>query len=225
MAYFRLNLFVLLFVVAVFPLHGQKNPVLYGGLELFRHTGFESNSFGNFNVGSQLYHWKFIAPEVGLSHYRGTLREQDIFNEPRPYTIAPALLQKNFNANFFTVTPKIKIGKEDAFISFSPNYHVGTINAIGRYYELDGSRYLLEERQKRSAPVSFWSFSLGVEGLAVQEEKYWFTLFLIYTEVDANAALSKLNFSQYDIDTFGENTTTIGLGIRIYYNPFPVKED
>jgi hypothetical protein len=64
-----------------------------------------------------------------------------------------------------------------------------------------------------------------VEGLAIQTEKYWFTLFLTYTQIDVNSALSKLDFTDYDIDTFGINTTTIGFGLRFYYNPFPVKED
>lgn len=223
MAYTRLNLFFLLFLVGGFQLHAQKNPVLYGGMELFRHTDFENNTFGNFSMGSQLYHWKIFAPEVGFSHYGGTFRERGITFEPGEYTIAPALYDMNFNTNVFTFTPKIKIGKEDAFLSFSPTYHVGTGNAIGRYYELEGRRYVLEKGQKTSAPISFWSFSLGVEGFAIQEEKYWFTLFLTYTEVDGNAALSQLDFTEFDIYTSNIRTNTIGAGIRFYYNPFPVK--
>ncbi|WP_156877269.1 hypothetical protein [Salinimicrobium terrae] len=193
-------------------------------MELFRHTEFEDNSFGNLNMGSQLYHWKIFAPEVGFSRYGGTFRERGIANEPGVYFITPAMFHMNFNANVFTFTPKMKLGKQDAFLSFSPTYNIGTANANGAYYVLDGKQYVLEKGQKKSSPVSFWSFSLGVEGLAIQEEKYWFTIFLTYSNVDANAALSKLDFSEYDIST-NNTTSTIGIGIRLYYNPFPVKDD
>lgn len=219
-------IFLLLFVVLGFSkTSAQSNPVLFAGFELYRDTGFEGNSFANFNVGTQLFHWKFFAPEIGYDLYGGSLQEQSVFEQPGAYTVAPALLQKNFNASFFTVTPKIKIGKEDAFISFSPNFHIGTVNARGRYYELEARKYVLKEGQTTTAPISFWSFSIGVEGLAIQTEKYWFTLFLIYTEIDANSALSKLDFTDYDINSFGINTNTLGFGLRFYYNPFPVKED
>lgn len=90
---------------------------------------------------------------------------------------------------------------------------------------VDGGKYVLREGQKASAPVHFWSFSLGVEGLAIKEEKYWFTLFLTYTGVDANAALLRLDLTEYDINTFGITKTTLGFGLRFYYNPFPVKSE
>lgn len=120
MAYFKLNFFCLFFIAGVFQVQGQKNPVLYGGKELFRHTGFEDNTFGNFTIGSQLYHWKFFAPEIGYSHYSGTLEDRSIFKEPGAHD--RGIFQRRFNTGVFTVTPKIKIGKEDAFISFSPTY-------------------------------------------------------------------------------------------------------
>ena len=144
---------------------------------------------------------------------------------PAVHTISPGLYNMNFGASVFTLTPKIKIGRDDAFLSFSPTYHIGTANAAGNYYKLDGRRYILEDGQQKSAPVSFWSFSLGVEGFAIQEEKYRFTLFLTYTEVDATAALRQLDFTEYDIYTSDITTAPIGLGIRFYFNPFPVKED
>ena len=216
-------LFLLISAANPFKLRAQKNPVLYGGMELFRHTDFENNSFGNFSLGSQLYHWKFFAPEIGFSHYGGTFRERGISHKPGIYTITPGLFNMNFNANVITFTPKIKVGKDDAFLSFSPTYHRGTAKAIGRYYVLENRRYVLEEGQKERVPVAFWSFSLGVEGFAIQEEKYWFTIFLTYTEVDANAPISRLNFTDYSIHTSDISTSTIGLGIRFYINPFPVK--
>lgn len=225
MGHFRLKISLLFFLAGFLQVQGQKNPVLYGGMELFRHTQFEDNTFGNFNIGSQLYHWKFFAPEVGYSLYSGTFRERSIAHEPGVYTIAPGIYNMHFISHLFTLTPKIKIGKDDAFLSFSPSYHRGSVSATGRYYALDDRRYVLEEDQKKSAPVSFWSFSLGVEGFAIQEEKYWFTLFLTYTAVDAQAALSQLDFTEHGISTYNSTTSTIGFGIRFYFNPFPVEND
>ena len=227
MAYFRLNLFLLLFFAGAFQLVAQKNPVLYAGFEYYRHTGFEGNSFGSFSAGAQIYQWKFLAPEIGVDHYFGNMEERDIHRESTVGGMAPAIFKRRFTANVLTLSPKIKIGRKDAFITFSPKYHIGHVSATGRYFLLDPdySRYELAEEQRETVPVSFWSFSLGIEGLAIQTEKYWFTLFLTYTEVDSREAFRELDFSEREVKVYSTHTNTIGFGVRFYYNPFPSEND
>lgn len=41
--------------------YAQQNPVIFAGVENFRNTGFEHNSFGNLHVGVRAFQWKFIA--------------------------------------------------------------------------------------------------------------------------------------------------------------------
>lgn len=221
------KLIPLLFVLfGISQVAAQKNPVLYAGFEYYRHTGFSEDAFMNFSVGTQLYHWKIFAPEVGFDHYTGSLPDRIIYEGPFENRMPVGNFHHGFSANLFTLNPKIKIGKEDAFLTFSPMYHIGRVNARGRYYLLkDNKRLVLEEEQRRSSPISFWSFSIGVEGLAIQMEKYWFSLTLNYTEIIAGDALSLLDFSEYDINANDITTTTIGFGLRFYFNPFPVEND
>lgn len=212
MADFKLKLFLLFIIGGFFQLQGQKNPVLYVGFDYYRHTGFEGNSFGTLNAGVQIYEWKFLAPEVGIDHYFGNLEERDIHWESTVGGIAPGIFKRNFSATVLTLSPKIKIGKDDVFITVSPKYHIGNVSAKGSYflYNENYSRYELAEMQKETVPVSFWSFSLGVEGLAIQTDKYWFTLSLDYTAVDSRKAFGKLDFSERGIEVHSKNTSTIG---------------
>lgn len=226
MAYCRLIFIFFLIFAGNFHASAQKYPAFYIGLDLYRQTDFKNNTFGNFNIGSQLFHWKIFAPEIGFEHYSGTLEEDNINIEGSGSPFYDGVFRKRFSGNFLSLNPKLKFGKNDAYLYISPKYHIGKVIAKGRYFELDESEaaYKLRESQKMSAPIWFWSFSIGFEGLAITD-KYWFALFLNYTEISANDAFSLLDFSEQDIKTTGINTTTIGFGIRFYYNPFPSEND
>lgn len=204
MAYRKLILPFFFISSGIFQISAQKNPVLYAGFDYYRDTEFKNNSFGNFNIGSQLFHWNFFAPEIGFEYYHGTLEDRNFRSENFGRQIAGGIFESNFSASFLSFNPKLKFGRDDAFFSLSPKYHVGKVVARGRYFKLNenGRNYILEESQKRSSPVWFWSFSIGFEGLAITE-KYWFALFLNYTEVSANDAFSLLDFSEYDIKPMG----------------------
>ncbi len=227
MAHFRV-VFVILFLLTGFShIQAQKNPVLYAGFDYYRSSAFENSYYGALNAGIQMYHWKFLAPEVGVDHFYGRFEGSSIRSGSTVEGISEAKLNENFSATVLTLSPKLKIGKDDAFITFSPKYHVGNVYARARYFLYDErfDRYEVVETQEASAPTFFWSFSLGVEGLAIQTEKYWFTLFLNYTEVDSREAFAKLDFSHRDAKTPGHNSATIGFGVRFYFNPFPSEND
>ena len=85
---------------------------------------------------------------------------------------------------------------------------------------MDNRDYSLKEQQKTSVPVSFWSFSIGLEGLAVKTDSYWFTLAVHYTFLNTDEAFQKLDFSEYNIKTTFSNSSTIGLGLRFYWDAF-----
>ena len=217
-----LKLIIIILVLSTgFNAGAQNHPVIYAGFEYYRNTGFDNNSIGNFNVGTQVYQWKFFAPEIGYDLYFGALNDQNILNPIDPSAQSLQRLEKSFNASLLTLSPKFKFGKEDAFLIISPKYHIGSVNAKGDYFVLmNNGNYVLEERQKTSVPVSFWSFSIGLEGLAVKTDSYWFTLAVHYTFLNTDEAFQKLDFSKYNIRTTFSNSSTIGLGLRFYWDPF-----
>lgn len=226
MVFSRLIFFLLFLLGGFWQSSAQKNPVFYAGFEYYRDTELESNAFVNLNIGSQLFHWKFFAPEIGYDYYFGSLRDDDIYEKVAQGRIHKGIFESDFYASLFTLNPKLKIGKKDAFISFSPKYHIGKIYAKGNFYGLkeNANHFSLQESQKRSSAVHFWSFSIAFEGLALTGSS-WFSISLNYTEMNANDAYSFLNFSGQDVNIPSINTKTIGLGLRFYYNPFSKEGD
>jgi hypothetical protein len=175
MAGSKIEVTLIVFILFFFSqeVKAQKHPVFYAGFEYYRHTGFDNNMYGNFNLGAQVYQWNFFAPEVGLDYYAGSKDDITIKN-PSDLNAQPiALFDQDFSAALFTLSPKLKFGKDDAFLTLSPKYHIGTLIAKGNYSELmSNGSYGLEEQQKVMVPVSFWSFAVGVEGLAIRTDSY-----------------------------------------------------
>ena len=200
----------------------QKHPVFYGGIEYYRHTHFEGDAYFNFNAGAQVYRWKFFAPEVGFDLYMGSPSNIKVSNPVDPNYSEVAYLSRTMTVPLLTLAPKFKFGRDDAFITITPKYHIGEAAAKANYYELSssGKEYHLEESQKVKKSVSFWSFAVGIEGFAIEAEKYWFSLSLNLTFLDVEEAFQDLDFSKYDIDAKIWNTTTLGFGIRFNWDPF-----
>lgn len=80
---------LIFFIVPGSAVFSQVRPVLYGGFGYFRDTGFENQSYINFNIGSQLFEWKFIAPELGYEHYFGVAAEKELLNSADPNARPP----------------------------------------------------------------------------------------------------------------------------------------
>ncbi|PRX45266.1 hypothetical protein SAMN05878281_0337 [Salegentibacter salegens] len=215
-------------LLGISKIQAQKHPVFYAGFEGYRHTDFENNSFGKFSVGSQIYQIKFFAPEIGFDYGGGSLSERTVFGDnfniqdPRK-----GLLRQRFTYSVLTFNPKLKFGEEDAYITFSPKYHIGRLKGEAAYLEYrgDNNRYIgVKESEEAKFNTSFWSFAIGFEGLQITA-KYWFALSLHYTLVDANEVWNTMEFSAEDAFMQSASTSTIGLGFRFYYNPFASKND
>jgi len=227
MASFKLTAFCFL-VFFVSTLQAQKHPVFYAGIEGYRHTDFENNSFTKLSIGSQIYQLKFFAPEIGFDHGGGVLRERSVFDEGIQLdNLIDGILRQRFTYSVLSLNPKLKFGEEDAYITFSPKYQVGRLKGESAYLEYSGTnnRYLgLKESEDASIKISFWSFAVGFEGIQITS-KYWFALSLHYTLVDANKVWDTMEFSAEDAFIQSATTPTIGLGFRFYYNPFGSEND
>ena len=227
MAPFKL-IFIGFLFLCISKVHAQKHPVFYAGFEGYRHTDFEDKSFGKLSIGSQIYQIKFFAPEIGFDFGGGLLRERSVFGEN--FNIenpVKGLLRQRFKFSVLTLNPKLKFGDEDAYITFSPKYHIGRLKGEAAYLEYSGpnNRYIgPKESEESKFKTSFWSFSIGFEGLQITP-KYWFALSLHYTLINANDVWDTMQFSAEDAFIQSASTSTIGLGFRFYYNPFGSEND
>lgn len=226
MAYLKLIIFCLLFP-CISQLQAQKHPVFYGGFEGYRHTSFEDNSFGAFSVGSQLYQFKIFAPEIGFDYGGSSLPERSVFDESVFVDhLSEGVLRQRFRFSVITLNPKLKFGEDDAYLTISPKYHIGRLNGEAAYFEYsDNNRYIsLKEGHESKIDTSFWSFAIGFEGFQISA-KYWFGISLHYTLVNANDVWDTMEFSVKDAYIRSVSTSTIGLGLRFYYNPFGSEND
>ncbi|CAL67764.1 hypothetical protein GFO_2810 [Christiangramia forsetii KT0803] len=214
---------IIIFFFILNSIHGiaQKHPVLYGGFEYYRHTGFENDAFYNVNFGSQVYQWEFFAPEVGLNFSAGILPEREFNDSPDPNAIPGALYKASFTSFSISLAPKLKFGNEEAALVLIPEYNFGKLYAKGNYFLYNGNeRYELEEKQKYSKDQNYWSFAAGIEGQLVNVDHLWFAFYLKYTRLNSKEGIESLDFSDYDFTSGGGSKDGIGLGIRVYYDLF-----
>ena len=227
MAHFRLTLSLIFSLAGLFQIQAQKNPVFFAGFDYYRHSDFTGDSFANINGGIQLYQIGFFVPEIGYDLFWGHLEDRKNYTVEGDFIRSPDILERDFNTSLFTLSLKLKFGNDDAFLTLGPKFHTGKVTALGNYYvpNEEYNRYDLEERQRISSRVSFWSFSIGFEAFLFETDRFWFTFFLNYTNLDAGAALSNLDFSHYGEKNYSGNTSTVGLGLRFNYNPFSSEND
>ncbi len=198
----------------------QKYPVLYGGVEYYRDTGFEENAYINLNVGSQLFQWKFLAPEVGFDSYYGSPGTREFNYVGEPNSIAESKLKIQFSSYFFSLAPKLKFGDEEAALVLIPQYNIGKTKARGDLLVYNGDLYALEERNRYSENSSFWSFAVGAEGQIFNVDNLWFSLFFKYSFLNSEYAVESLDFSEYEIKAVGGSNDGLGVGFRVYYDLF-----
>lgn len=213
----------LIFILALFCSAislAQKHLVIYAGAEYYRDKGFENNSYVDLQFGSQLFQWKFLAPEVGFDAYLGSPAEMEFNYIGEPNSIPEAKLKTQFSSYFFSIAPKLKFGNEEAALVILPQYNIGKVSARGDYLVFNGNLYALEDRKKVSGNQSFWSFAVGVEGQIFEVDHLWFSLFLKYTLLNSEEIIEELSFPDESFDPVGGSSDGIGVGFRVYYDLF-----
>ncbi|MDT0675685.1 hypothetical protein [Autumnicola musiva] len=217
----------LLFLMLCFGSIAQNHPVFYAGLDLYRNTSFKDNVYGSFNVGAQVYQIGFFAPEVGYNYYAGWLPDREInkSNQNR-FQYPDAIFEQEFSSSVLTLTPKLKFGKEDAFLVISPKYHIGNLSTRASYFVNDNGdgKFPLTKFQESKSHISYWSFAIGFEGLQISS-KYWFALSLNYNAARIDDNWKALDFSSYNLKARAAGIACLGFGIRFYYDPFASEND
>ncbi len=197
---------------------GQKNQAIYAGIDIFRDKGFEGNTYGSFSLGSQLFRWKFIAPEVGYEHYFGTLNDYNALNQNEPQARAPFKIRSSFTTNLFTVAPKLVFGSGDAYLVIVPQYNIGELAVKGEYLVDTGNNYALQEQQNFSESVNFWSIAAGIEGDFFNSDLLFFSLLLKYQNLNTQEPIEKLQFQQTNAAPNNGSTDGLGVTLRVYVN-------
>lgn len=200
----------------------QIKPILYGGFDYFRDTGFENESYSNFNLGSQLFKWKFIAPEVGFEHYFGIAQQKELLNPANPNARPPEKLETRFSTNTFSLAPKLIFGNREASLVLIPQYNFGKISGRGDLLLDAGNQYVLEDQQRYIQSISFWSFAAGVEGQFFDSEVVHFGLYLKYNFLNSRDILHEIDFKDSTLRSNGGSTEGLGFGLRVYVDFIPL---
>ena len=209
---------VLLISLLSYSSFGQLKPVLYGGVDYYRNTGFLSNAHANVNVGAQLFRWYFLAPEVGFEYSFGTPNDREQLNPEDPNAKPPAKLESRFSSRTFTIAPKIIIGNKEAALVFLPQYNIGKITARGDLVKDTGDQYVREDRQRVSEATDFWSFAAGIEGQFWESDIIHFSLLLKYSMLDSKEILQKINVGEPELRSTGGSADGLGVTFRVYFD-------
>lgn len=200
----------------------QIRPILYGGFDYFRDKGFENDSYISFNVGSQLFKWKFLAPEAGFEHYFGIAEEKELLNPTDPNARPPEKINTRFTSNTFSLAPKLIFGNPEASLVFIPQYNFGKISGRGDLLKDTGNQYVLDDRQRFSKSFSFWSFAAGIEGEFFDIDLLHFGLYLKYNFLNSQDILNEIEFVDSEFGSTGGSSEGLGVGFRIYFDFIPL---
>lgn len=210
--------FSVIFMFFSFGAVSQVKPILYGGVDYIRDTGFEGNAYGNINFGAQVLKWKFIAPEIGFEHYFGSPRTREELNPLDANARATSKLETRFTTTNLSVAPKLIFGNDEAALVIVPQYNWGRIKSRGRLLDDTGRQYVLVDEQQFSEPISFWSFAAGVEGQFFESEVLHFSLLLKYNLIDSKSSLENIDFENSPLQSNGGSIQGLGLAFRVYFD-------
>jgi len=181
--------------------------ISFGG---FFEEQLKPNAYFNFSLGTELFAYKFIAPEIDYTYYFGGDENEDSEVDNMGDINFRSSLHRNFDSWVWGVGPKLFIQDDYNRFVFIPKYHFGRQKSTGNYYDsLD-----LDIEQESKTKFNFWSFSLGYEFIG--EERIGKTgIYLTYTGFNAGKSLNQLDFFEPGYNQNNYNTKAIGLTVRL----------
>ncbi len=201
-----------------------KNSSIYTELSTYRDTGFKNNGFADAEVGVAFFNNFWISPEIGTNYSFGALEDQNKINPNAPNFAPESILETRYNAFLLTISPKISIGKTDENLWWviQPKFFTGNLTVNSDYLTLSKTRekYDITESQKDNGNISFFNLSIGIEGYITDSEKLSLAFFIRYTTMQLNNRFRSIKFDTPDISNRNESTQTLGIGLKLYFNPF-----
>lgn len=197
---------------------GQGNPLIYGGADYYRNTSYVSNAYFNFNIGSQLFRWEFIAPEIGYEYHFGIVKDNNELHPEEPNARAPSKLRSRFFTHTFSVAPKIIIGNEEAAFVFIPQYNFGNITGRSDLLMDSGREYYLTDQGQIKNSISFWSFAAGVEGQVFDSDILHFAFVIKYHLLNTGNTFNQIDLKNSNLKILGGFADGIGISFRVYFD-------
>ncbi|MBC9795100.1 hypothetical protein [Sinomicrobium weinanense] len=226
---YKLILSLVFFWLGTTIILGQRltPPRFYAGFEGFnRNILFKEEGYIGFMAGSELFSFKFIAPELEVGYYTGTLgkNEEAGQNALPPGYDGPATISGYTSGGFhgwsFSLTPKLFFGDEDFRFLILPKYTLAGTNAYASYYKRDstGGYYDLVERDDSQQTQSYFTIGIGFEGHIFETEKLSLAFIIQYSGWNIREMFKSLDVK--GLNERQQGTRAIGLGLRLYFNPF-----
>lgn len=200
------------------PPFSLEDPIIYGGIDYYRNTSFTANSYFNLNIGTQLFRWKFIAPEIGYEYHFGSVRDNNELNPLEPNARAPSMLRTRFSAHTITFAPKIIIGNEEAAFVFIPQYNLGKITGRSDLLRDSGREYYLTDQGIIKNSTSFWSFAAGVDGQFFDTDILHFAILVKYHLLNTGDTFDQIDVNNSYLKTVGGFNDGIGISFRVYFD-------
>lgn len=145
-----------------------------------------------------------------------------MLNPSDPNARPPEKLNTRFSTNIFSLAPKLIFGNKEASLILIPQYNFGKISSRGDFLIDGGDQYLLEDQQRFSKDISFWSFAAGIEGQFFDSDVLHFGLYLKYNFLNSEDILKDINFQQSRLRSTGGSAEGLGLGFRVYFDFIPL---
>ncbi|WP_299432058.1 hypothetical protein [uncultured Maribacter sp.] len=204
-----------LFVFPVLVFNQFSTPKVFGEIGGFYEEQFEPspNVYLKLSAGAELFSYKFLAPEIDISYYKGNDEDENSDFDNLGMVNYKSFLKRDASTVIWGFAPKLFYGDEEYRLVLIPKYSFGTIHATGNLIDSNS----LEIEKKSKADIHFWSFAFGIEGYGWSDNTIC-GLYLIYTGFNAGKALNKLDFTAEDFSNENYNTKAIGLSFRIAYN-------
>ncbi|MCP9201515.1 hypothetical protein MKO06_16515 [Gramella sp. GC03-9] len=215
----RLAIFMALLFCSFFS-HAQFQPRLYAGGKMFYNKAYESNLYGAFEAGAEVFRFKFLAPEIGINYYAGTPNEFEKLDFESSPPQGVARYDGRFHSFNFSIAPKLIFGNKEAALVILPEYNFGTMRVYERFFQRNGNRYELREDISESSRHQFWTFSAGVEGDFFSLEHINFSLLLTYNTLNSEKAFEDLQFSETNDNYSEASSDGLGITFRAYFDIF-----
>ena len=189
-------------------------------LQIFLDIG-ENKFYSSFGLGVELFKFKFIAPEVSIEYMGGSLENQETTDPENP-RVNLNFTSAGINGFIYSAAPKLISSFDDGSAFLIPKFSLAHAEAYAAYFENDGADQYYLRREHVSAKDTFYylSVDLGIELYLPDSDSWSMAIYLSYTSNPSGKLFDKLEFENYDAYIPGENLETVGLGLRLYYDPF-----
>ncbi len=184
-------------------------PEMYLGIGGFKGEGLEKGVYIKFTAGSELFSYKFIAPEIAISFYGGAHKE-GYYND-LGFISSQENLNTIYKGAIIGFGSKFYYQEEFSRWVFIPKYNYGNITSEGVFLDSNEEKSIKKVTKK----INFWSSAIGIETHSLGSTDK-LGVYLIYSGFNSAKPFSSFEFEDQENNT--SNRSTVGISIRYSTN-------